>query len=92
MYSGHNISTDGAIVTIRYNIAYRPSAESNTPERRELYDQYSNFERQDRLHASAGVRDRIIINRNFIIALDYAIPFNRQDGTGSFYLNTGYLF
>ena len=89
---GLNIFTDGAIVTRGYNLAYRPSTENNTPELRELYDQYINLERTDRLHASAGVGYRLIINRNFIIALDYAIPFNRQDGTGSFYLNTGYLF
>jgi len=43
-------------------------------------------------HAAAGGGFRIIINRNFIIAVDYAVPFNKQDGNGSLYINTGYLF
>ena len=57
-----------------------------------MYDQYIKIYKTNRLHGSVGVGYRRIINRNCIIALDYAIQFNRQDGTGSFYLNTGYLF
>ena len=33
-----------------------------------------------------------IINHNFIVAVEYGMPFNHQDGGGSLYINTGYLF
>lgn len=50
----------------------------------------------ERLHISAGGGFRIIVNRNFIIAAEYGVPFNSQDSpigkSGSFYVNTGYLF
>jgi hypothetical protein len=56
------------------------------------YHHYIDTSRKEGLHMSAGGGLRIIINRNFIIAVDYAYPFNKQDGTGSLYINTGYLF
>lgn len=48
------------------------------------------------MHVAAGGGFRFIMNRNFIIAVEYGIPFNAQDrnGTkfGSLYINTGFLF
>ncbi|MDR1950752.1 MAG: BamA/TamA family outer membrane protein [Bacteroidales bacterium] len=46
----------------------------------------------DALHMATGGGFRIVINQNFIIAVDYAKPFNKQDGNGGLYVNTGYLF
>ena len=45
-------------------------------------------------HLSAGGGLRAILNRNFIISLDYGQAFNRQDNRrgGSLYFNTGFLF
>ena len=45
-------------------------------------------------HLSAGGGVRAILNRNFIISLDYGRAFNRQDNRlgGSLYFNTGFLF
>ena len=44
-------------------------------------------------HLSAGAGLRFILNRNFIISLDYGRAFNSQDNhRGALYLNTGYLF
>lgn len=56
----------------------------------------------DRLHVTAGAGFRFIMNENFIVAVEYGAPLSRfysnsspmynQDGTGAFYINTGYLF
>lgn len=50
----------------------------------------------EHFHISAGGGFRIIVNRNFIIAAEYGVPFNSQDRTpgksGSLYINTGFLF
>ena len=45
-------------------------------------------------HLSAGGGVRAILNRNFIISLDYGRAFKRQDNRlgGSLYFSTGYLF
>ena len=45
-------------------------------------------------HLAAGGGLRFILNKNFIIAVDYGRAFNRQDNGkgGSLYINTGYLF
>ncbi len=52
--------------------------------------------RNENFHLAAGGGFRFIMNRNFIIAVEYGIPFNAQDrnGTkfGSLYINTGFLF
>ncbi len=49
---------------------------------------------EERFHLAAGGGLRFILNKNFIIAVDYGRAFNRQDNGkgGSLYINTGYLF
>ena len=56
-----------------------------------LYDKYV-LDRNDGFHGSAGAGLRFIMNQNFIVAFEYARCFNKQDGTGAFYINTGFLF
>ena len=56
-----------------------------------LYDRFV-FNRKDGFHASAGAGLRFIMNQNFIVAFEYARCFNKQDGNGAFYINTGFLF
>ena len=48
----------------------------------------------ERFHLAAGGGLRFILNKNFIIAVDYGRALNRQDNGkgGSLYINTGYLF
>ena len=59
----------------------------------ELYNKLINSEmKKDGLHASAGAGLRFIMNENFIVAFEYARCFNKQDGKGAFYINTGFLF
>lgn len=45
-------------------------------------------------HLAAGAGVRAILNRNFILSLDYGRAFSRQDNRmgGSLYFSTGYLF
>ena len=49
---------------------------------------------EERFHLAAGGGLRFILNKNFIIAVDYGRAFDRQDNGkgGSLYINTGYLF
>ena len=48
----------------------------------------------ERFHLTAGAGLRVILNKNFIIAVDYGRAFNRQDNGkgGALYFNTGFLF
>ncbi|MBQ7811648.1 MAG: BamA/TamA family outer membrane protein [Bacteroidales bacterium] len=57
-------------------------------------DLYKTFviNRKDGFHGSAGAGLRFIMNQNFIVAFEYARCFNKQDGNGAFYINTGFLF
>ena len=86
---GLNAFLDGGIVTRRYDNAYRGP---DNPAMRQEYEKYIDTSISDRLHVAAGGGLRIIINQNFIIAVDYAKPLDKRDGNGSMYVNTGYLF
>ena len=91
IYLGLNAFFDGGIVTRMYNMSYR--GEEDNPDMRQEYEKYVRTTPSDGFHAAAGGGFRIVINQNFIIAIDYAMPFNKQDGLkGSLYINTGYLF
>ncbi|HPD27394.1 MAG TPA: BamA/TamA family outer membrane protein [Paludibacteraceae bacterium] len=87
---GLNAFFDGAMVTRGYNLKYRGNP--TDAKMMQEYHHYIDTSRKEGLHMSAGGGFRIIINRNFIIAVDYAYPFKKQDGMGSLYINTGYLF
>ena len=89
IYLGLNAFFDGAITTRNYDLSYRGI---DDPLMIEEYHKYINTSKPDNLHMAAGGGLRIAINQNFIIAVDYAMPFNKQDGKGSLYINTGYLF
>ena len=78
--------TDGAQVFKGYDITNKTGAHQ------ELYKKYVDTSHKDRLHATAGAGLRFIMNQNFIVAFEYARSFNKQDGNGSFYINTGFLF
>ncbi len=57
---------------------------------------YNHFVKQDfkhdGFHGAAGAGLRFIMNKNFIVAFEYAQNFRKQDGNGAFYINIGYLF
>ena len=53
----------------------------------------TNFLNNDGLHPSAGLGLRAVLNENFILAIDYGMPFNKQDGNkGGLYISIGNLF
>ena len=78
--------TDGAHVFKGYDLT------NKTGVKQDLYKKYINTSRKDGLHATAGAGLRFIMNQNFIVAFEYARCFNKQDGNGAFYINTGFLF
>ena len=90
IYLGLNAFLDGGVVTRKYDMSYR--GDDNDLAMRQEYEKYINTSKSDGLHLAAGGGLRIAINQNFIIAVDYAMPFNKQDGKGSLYVNTGFLF
>ena len=79
-------STDGAHVFKGYDLT------NKTGVKQDLYKKYIDTSRKDGLHATAGAGLRFIMNQNFIVAFEYARCFNKQDGKGAFYINTGFLF
>ena len=78
--------TDGAHVFKGYDLTNKTGAKP------ELYKKYIDTSKKDGLHATAGAGLRFIMNQNFIVAFEYARCFNKQDGNGAFYINTGFLF
>ena len=46
----------------------------------------------EKLHVSAGAGLRIVMNENFIIAIDLGKAFKEQDGGMGFYMGLNYLF
>ena len=81
---------DGAHVFRGYDMTLRPEL-SATAAQIDLYDKFV-FDRNDGFHGAAGAGLRFIMNQNFIVAFEYARCFNKQDGNGAFYINTGFLF
>ena len=91
--------TDGAHVFRGYNMAFSDEAKAKLLlkdpvtgiAKAALYEKFV-FDRNDGFHGSAGAGLRFIMNQNFIVAFEYARCFNKQDGNGAFYINTGFLF
>ena len=98
---------DGAHVFRGYNMAFTDEAKAallstdpavnpagNPIRGAAMANQYKNFvfDQKDGFHGAAGAGLRFIMNQNFIVAFEYARCFNKQDGNGAFYINTGFLF
>lgn len=58
----------------------------------ELYSKYIISSGRDALHLSAGAALKIILNRNFVLNIEYARTLSAQDGAGVMYFNTGFYF
>lgn len=86
---------DGAHVFKDYDMTLsderREQLGAAAPEKVEMYNKFV-LDRKDGFHGSAGAGLRFIMNQNFIVAFEYARCFNKQDGNGAFYINTGFLF
>ena len=46
----------------------------------------------EKMHTSYGGGLRIVMNENFVIAVDYGVAANKQDGTSGMYIGLNYLF
>jgi outer membrane protein assembly factor BamA len=57
-------------------------------------ENYSDYFKSgnDKLHQSAGISIRPVINQNFVVAVDIGKAFNAQDGNIGFYIGLNYLF
>ncbi|MDR2972711.1 MAG: outer membrane protein assembly factor [Bacteroidales bacterium] len=57
---------------------------------------YLNFDKKRIYlpHFGAGIGMKIAMNENFILSVDWAVPFNKQDNAGmaNIYVKMGYLF
>ena len=76
----------------------RASIEENDPEFdiNEL-NQYLKFGKDARIyrpHMSAGIGLKIAMNENFILSVDWAVPFDKQDNASmaNLYVKIGYMF
>ena len=83
--------SDGAHVFKGYDLTNKNEA-SLSPIKNDLYKKFINTSKKDGFHGSAGAGLRFFMNQNFIVAFEYARCFNKQDGNGAFYINTGFLF
>ncbi|MCF8362226.1 MAG: outer membrane protein assembly factor [Prolixibacteraceae bacterium] len=57
-----------------------------------LPEGYFNFEHDGNFHSSAGAGLRIVMNENFVVAVDYGMALDPQDGNSGLYIGLDYLF
>ncbi|MBQ7311816.1 MAG: BamA/TamA family outer membrane protein [Alistipes sp.] len=88
---GLNLFSDGTYVTREFDMTFKGEEKF-----RAEYDEYmAKGQPKDLPHITVGAGLRFIMNQNFIVAFEYGKPvgkYNKQDGKGAFYINTGYLF
>ena len=46
----------------------------------------------EKMHGTYGAGIRLAMNQNFVIALDYGMAMNKQDGDSGLYIGLNYLF
>lgn len=96
-YVGVNPFFDLGMVTQPYALdegKIRQAMATHHPEDRP--EDFFNFDQRSAYlpHMSAGIGLKAAMNENFILSVDWAAPFNKQDATGysNFYIKMGYLF
>jgi len=58
----------------------------------ETYEKYYGSDDEQSLHLSYGGGFRIALNENFIVAVDYGMAGDEQDGNSGLYIGLGYLY
>ncbi len=48
--------------------------------------------RDEKLHMSAGLGIKLVMNRNFIVSVEWAKPFDKQDGKSGINVGLNYIF
>ncbi len=98
---GLNLFSDGTMVTKPYDMSFGRTPEefpsmADYERARSDYEAYmAQGLSSDRPHITLGGGFRFIMNQNFIVCAEYGHPigkYGKQDGSGAFYINTGYLF
>jgi len=85
-YLGLNAFADAGMVTQKIKIKYDNIPEADLA-------RHFNIDKNDGLHSGAGLGLRAALNENFILAIDYGLPINKQDGNkGGLYISIGNLF
>jgi outer membrane protein assembly factor BamA len=85
-YLGVNGFTDFGLVTDKIKFTEPDLTET-------IYNSSDFFKSgAEKLHLSAGAGLRIVMNENFIIAIDLGKAFNEQDGGMGFYMGLNYMF
>ncbi len=85
IYLGLNAFVDAGMVTKEIEID-----KSGIPAEIDQ-SEFFNTEK-DKLHLGYGAGFRFAMNQNFIIAVDYGMAANKQDGTSGLYIGLNYLF
>ncbi len=80
-YLALNTFLDGGTVLNRWDFD-----QSGVPQSEKIQVQ------DDKLHLAYGGGFRIAMNQNFIIAVDYGLAADKNDGNGGLYIGLGYLF
>ena len=96
---GLNVFSDGTMVTRGFDMSFNGDQQKlgdNYLKVKQEYDDYMALgQSSDSMHVTVGAGFRFIMNQNFIVCLEYGLPvgqLRKQDGSGAFYINTGYLF
>ncbi len=84
-YWGFNAFTDAGMVTKKIDLNDKLNS---IPEPVSDYFKPGT----EALHQSLGAGIRLVMNYNFIIAADYGIALNKQDGDSGIYIGMNYLF
>ena len=99
-YIGLNPFLDAGMVLQPYDIneySLREDIAATDPDFNmdELSD-YFNFDKKAiyRPHFSAGIGLKVAMNDNFVLSVDWAVPFNKQDNASmaNLYVKIGYMF
>jgi outer membrane protein assembly factor BamA len=85
-YLGLNAFTDFGKVTKKVELENQIAPVSSIPQ-----PDYFNWG-AEKMHYSYGAGLRAAMNENFIIAVDYGLAADKQDGTSGFYMGLNYLF
>jgi len=85
-YLGLNTFADFGRVTKMVDVKSKIIARSSIPQ-----PDYFNWD-SEKMHVSYGAGLRIVMNENFVIAADYGLAADEQDGKSGFYMGLNYIF
>lgn len=77
IYLSLNAFADGAMVVQKHPVPYASSAIQPA---------------KDRPHWALGGGLRVVLNQNFVVAVDYGQAVKKEDGTSGLYIGLGFLF